>query len=91
VLVQPEFGLFWAVLPDHRGRSYAGEAAQAVIDWLFQRLNVRRVVAMTESKNVSSQRVMHKLGFRLLRNQHQEPYWSQVVGVLMGPRLKPMK
>lgn len=78
----PEFGLFWAVLSDYRGRGIATEAGRAMIDFVFARLAARRVVATTEFDNAASQRVMSKLGMTLHRNPGPAPFWQQVVGVL---------
>ena len=32
-LIAPEFGLFWAILPEQRRKGYAAEAAQMLIDY----------------------------------------------------------
>lgn len=82
----PEFGLFWAVLPEHQGKGYATEAAGALIHYLFKTLNARRVVATTEHDNHASQRVMTKLGMKLMRNPGDTPFWFEVVGMLENPR-----
>ena len=34
-LLNPEVGLFWGVLPEHRRLGYATEAASALLDFLF--------------------------------------------------------
>lgn len=85
---QAEFGLFWVLRTAHRGQGYASEAAQALCDYLFFGQRVTRVIAMTEHDNLASQRVMHKLGMRLLRNPLPEPPWFQVLGVLDHPELR---
>lgn len=81
-LLNPEVGLFWGLLPEHRRLGYATEAASALLDFLFGKLRLRRVVATTERDNLASQRVMEKLGMRLLQNPLDAPTWCQVVGVL---------
>ena len=78
----PEFGLFYAVAPAHRGHGYAVEASRALVDYLFQALRPRRIVAITTRENTASQRVMARLGMRLEHNPFPEPEWFQVVGVL---------
>ncbi len=80
--VSPEFGLFWALLPEYRGQGYATEAGKAIIDYAFNILYARRIVATTEHDNHASMRVMEKLGMTLQRNPGTEPFWLQVVGVL---------
>ena len=62
--------------PDHRsaslgycldeaawGRGYATEAARALLQWAFDTLDVNRVQAETDTRNVASARVLEKLGF----------------------------
>jgi RimJ/RimL family protein N-acetyltransferase len=82
----PEFGLYYAVFKTYRGQGYATEAAQAVIDQVFDTMHAQRIVATTEYDNVASQAVMRKLGMHLLRNPGREPEWAEVCGVLENPR-----
>ncbi len=79
---EPAMGLFWATRNAHRRQGYAAEAARALIDFAFQHLNLRRIVATTEYDNQASQAVMRKLGMSVERNPSKEPEWFQVVGVL---------
>jgi RimJ/RimL family protein N-acetyltransferase len=78
----PEFGLFWAIAPAHQREGYATEAARAMVDYAFQELGLKRVVATTEYGNLASIGVMRKLGMWIERNPLPEPPWLQVVGVL---------
>ncbi len=81
-LNSPEMGLMWAVDPAYQQQGIATEAAQALIQFLFRELRLRRVVALTDYDNLPSQRVMQKLGMILERNPQKEPPWFQVVGIL---------
>jgi len=81
----PEFGLFYAISPAHQRQGYASEAAQALVDYAFAVLNVKRVVATTDHDNLGSIGVMQRLGMRILRNPQPEPPWLQVVGVVENP------
>lgn len=87
-LVQPEFGLFWAVRKAQQGKGYATEAGQALIDFIFQKWYARCVVATTEHDNYASQAVMKKLGMTLEHNPGDKPFWFEVVGVLVNPQMK---
>jgi len=62
--------------PDHRsaalgycfgdaawGHGYATEAARALLRWAFDTLDLNRVQAETDTRNVGSARVLEKLGF----------------------------
>jgi len=78
----PEFGLFYAISPAHRRQGYATEAAQALVDYAFEHLHLKRVVATTDYDNLGSLGVMRKLGMRIEKNPRPEPPWLQVVGVV---------
>jgi RimJ/RimL family protein N-acetyltransferase len=78
----PEFGLFYAVSPSQQRQGYASEAAQALVDYAFQHLDLKRVIATTDFGNHASMGVMRKLGMRIEKNPLAEPPWLQVVGVV---------
>lgn len=87
----PEVGLFFAISPRYQNNGYATEAAQALVEYAFQHLRLKRVVATTEHDNLASIAVMKKLGMQILSNPHPaahlppEPPWFQVVGVINNP------
>ncbi len=84
-LFTAEVGLFWAIDPEHRGRGYATEAGQALLEHAFTHLRLKRIVATTEFDNTASQQVMVKLGMRLERNPLPTPPWFQILGVMDNP------
>lgn len=86
-----EMGLFWAIDPDRQRQGYAAEAAQALIDFAFQQLRVKRLIATTENDNAASLGVMRKLGMTIARNPFPDPPWLQVVGILDQPDRKEAK
>ncbi|MEV7794202.1 GNAT family protein [Streptomyces sp. NPDC087512] len=45
------------------GHGYATEAARALLQWAFDTLDVNRVQAETDTRNVASARVLEKIGF----------------------------
>lgn len=60
-----EFGeteLGWVLRPEVRGSGYATEAAQAVLDWGFENLDVPHVTAMIRPGNDASVAVAERLG-----------------------------
>jgi aminoglycoside 6'-N-acetyltransferase len=59
---QAEIG--FTVAPASQGRGYAGEAASALLGWLFVERNLHRVIASTDPQNAPSIRVLERLGFR---------------------------
>jgi len=63
----PDIDLGFAFLPAYRGNGYAFEAAQAAIDFAWERLGLGRVVAITAPDNDDSVRLLERLGFRFER------------------------
>ncbi|MBK8020030.1 MAG: GNAT family N-acetyltransferase [Chloroflexi bacterium] len=59
------------VQPSFWGQGYATEAARAIIQWCFDRLDVHRVQADCTEGNDASERVMIKCGFT------QEGIWRE--------------
>lgn len=45
------------------GRGYAPESADALLTWAYANLNLNRVQAETDTRNLGSARVLEKLGF----------------------------
>ncbi len=83
-----EMGLYYAFSPTHQRKGYATEAAQALVDYAFQQLQLRRIVATTSFDNTASMGVMTKLGMQIERNEHGEPPYLQVVGLLDNPHIR---
>lgn len=78
----PEVGLYWEIASSRRGQGFATEAGQALIDYGFRQLKLRRIVAMTRYDNPASIGVMRKLGMTVEHNTLPDPPWLQVVGVI---------
>lgn len=53
----------YTIAPEHQGRAYAVEAAEAVLDWLFRSTRVHRVAATIDPRNLASARVLERCGF----------------------------
>lgn len=77
-----EVGLFWAISPRHQRRGYATEAAGAMVNYLFSREQLGRVIATTGYDNVGSQAVMRRLGMQVEHLIEAQPPDQFVVGVL---------
>jgi [ribosomal protein S5]-alanine N-acetyltransferase len=80
-----EFGLFYAISPSYQRQGYAAEAAQALVDYAFTGLHLKRVVATTTYANAGSMGVMHRLGMRIEKNPLPTPPYMQVVGSVVNP------
>jgi len=57
-----EIGYF--LVPSERGKGYCTEATQLMVDYLFLSKNIERIQAQTDVRNVGSQKVLEKAGFR---------------------------
>jgi aminoglycoside 6'-N-acetyltransferase len=54
----------YGLVPSERGKGYCTEAAQLMVDYLFLSKDIFRIVATTHIKNVISQKVLEKVGFK---------------------------
>ena len=59
--------LIYGVHPDFRGTGFATEAAKAVLDFAFDALGLNSVKADVDEPNVTSVRILEKLGMRQIR------------------------
>jgi ribosomal-protein-alanine N-acetyltransferase len=57
-----EIGYF--LVPSERGKGYCTEAVNIMVDYLFLSKNTERIQAMTDTRNVGSQKVLEKTGFK---------------------------
>ena len=60
--IEGEIEIGWRLREDAQGQGYATEAAAACLEWAWDNLDVRRVVAITVPANERSWRVMERLG-----------------------------
>lgn len=69
--------------PDHHGKGYATEAAQAMLALAFDGLGLHRVAARIDQRNQASARVLTKIGMRqeavLVDNEWFKGEWSTEV------------
>jgi RimJ/RimL family protein N-acetyltransferase len=70
----------YALMPSERGKGYGTEAAQLMVDYLFLGKETPRIQALTLVKNVASQRVLERVGFKkegiMRRCFHIRGEWS---------------
>jgi RimJ/RimL family protein N-acetyltransferase len=74
--------------PDHHGRGYATEAAEALLALAFDELRLHRVIGRLEARNAASARVLERLGMRqeahLVENEHVKGEWqSELIYALL--------
>lgn len=68
--------LGYTVAPEHQGRSFAVEAAEALLVHLFQHVGVHRVAATIDPRNMASARVLERCGFEYVGNARSSA-WSR--------------
>ena len=54
----------YALVPSERRKGYCTEAAQLMVDYLFLSKDIARIQALTHTKNVASQKILEKVGFK---------------------------
>ena len=54
----------YVLLPSERGKDYCTEAVNIMVDYLFLSKESRRIQAQTDLRNVASQKVLEKVGFK---------------------------
>lgn len=59
---QAEIG--FTLAREHQGQGYAAEAVSALLEYLFTELNLHRVCANCDPRNLPSTRLMQRLGMR---------------------------
>ena len=57
-----EIGYF--LVPSERGKGYCTEAVEIMVDYLFLSKDIMRVQASTDTRNLASQKVLEKAGFK---------------------------
>jgi len=54
----------YSLLPNERRKGYCSEAVNIMVDYLFLSKESRRIQAQTDPRNVASQKVLEKVGFK---------------------------
>ncbi|ORM99023.1 GNAT family N-acetyltransferase [Pantoea septica] len=63
----------WRLVPEQNGKGYATEAAKAIIDFAVEQTGTTYLVAVADPENISSQRVMQRLGMNYkTKEQHYD-------------------
>jgi RimJ/RimL family protein N-acetyltransferase len=54
----------YVLIPSERGKGYCTEAVKIMVDYLFLSKDIVRIQAHTDVRNVASQKVLEKVGFK---------------------------
>lgn len=64
----------YTVALEHQGHSYAAEAADAMVGWLFTDAGVHRITASIDPRNVASANVLERCGFEHVGTARSSAY-----------------
>jgi RimJ/RimL family protein N-acetyltransferase len=64
-LPPPNREIMYAISKDHRGKGYATQAAQGMVNYLFEHTNVGTLSAIALLHNIPSNKVIQKCAFNL--------------------------
>jgi RimJ/RimL family protein N-acetyltransferase len=77
----------WVLHPGHSGNGYATEAAHALLHLAFDQLELHRVTARVDARNLASLRLAERLGMRreahLVRNEWFKGAWSNEIDLAL--------
>jgi ribosomal-protein-alanine N-acetyltransferase len=69
---QQEVEVAYTIAQEFWGQGLATEAAQAILNYGFEHLNLARLISVIDSENVASQRVAEKIGMIFEREARDE-------------------
>jgi [ribosomal protein S5]-alanine N-acetyltransferase len=67
-VVANKIELGYAMFKNYWGKGYATESVKGGLDFAFRQLQLPDVIAITQTENISSQKVLLKCGFSQLEN-----------------------
>jgi RimJ/RimL family protein N-acetyltransferase len=71
---QQEVEVAYTIARDYWGQGLAIEAAQAILQYGFEKLNLTRLVSLIEPENIASQRVAEKIGMVFEKRVDEDKY-----------------
>jgi RimJ/RimL family protein N-acetyltransferase len=71
---QQEVEVAYTIARDYWGQGLATEAAQAILQYGFEKLNLVRLVSLIEPENTASQRVAEKIGMAFEKRVDEDKY-----------------
>ena len=70
-------GVGWYIDPIHQGKGYATEAATATLKYMFEEVEINKIITGAEIDNPASWKIMNRLGYIKLPTQKQVQYTYQ--------------
>ena len=72
-----EADIGYELAPEHWGKGYATEAAQAMVEFGFRELGLHRISSWCIADNLASARVLEKVGLRLEGRMREHEYFKE--------------
>jgi ribosomal-protein-alanine N-acetyltransferase len=69
---QNEVEVAYTIAQEYWGQGLATEAAQAILRYGFEKLNLSRLISVIDSENIASQKVAEKIGMTFEREARDE-------------------
>ncbi|MCR6097876.1 GNAT family N-acetyltransferase [Salipaludibacillus agaradhaerens] len=66
----------YGIMPSHRGRGFATEALNMLINWAFKTNKVSEINAQCRHDNQASINVLRRVNMIKLKEEHQMIYWA---------------
>ena len=72
----------WYINPAYQGRGYATEAAQAMINYMFKKVEINSISSGTVKDNIASCKIFEKMGFDKIAEVEEESPYTFYNGIL---------
>lgn len=69
---QEEVEVAYTIAETYQGQGLGSEAAQAILKYGFEQLNLSRLICLIDDENVASKKVAEKIGMRFEKEGHDE-------------------
>lgn len=78
----------WYMDPSYQGKGYATEAALAMIDYMFNAVEINAISSGAVKDNIASCRIFEKLGFNKIGEISEESPYTFYEGILLFSKYK---
>ena len=72
----------WYIDPSYQGKGYATEAAKAMIDYMFNEVEINAIISGAVKDNIGSCKIFEKLGFEKIKDVEEESPYTFYDGML---------
>ena len=72
----------WFIDPNYQGKGYATEAAKAMIDYMFNEVEINKISSGAVKDNIASCKIFERLGFNKIGEVEEESPYTFYDGIL---------